>query len=231
MGLITGAALGLESLRRVVVQRGPGFVELLVGDGLYMTPAFFRFCQEERGCHGVVKTDEETLTLRQDADGLFDAKLCLPGVGSVEGVDAQRAVAYQIWAASGFEWEGLADPLRIARVGRNPAAMVRLVLLLFLAFVLVHAYRLKIEAVKEVVSVAAAWEPVAFRFLRQLFWLSLDRVELTGGLKHRASVPSAIGHSVGPRKRSLEVESFLQGRLPLLRKHGMVKDKRSARQA
>ncbi|MBI3988195.1 MAG: hypothetical protein HY347_01120 [candidate division NC10 bacterium] len=67
-------------------------MELLVGDGLSRTREFFRFCREELGCHGVVKTDEETLTLRQDADGLFDAAPLFPGVESVEGLDAERAV-------------------------------------------------------------------------------------------------------------------------------------------
>ncbi|MBI3988196.1 MAG: hypothetical protein HY347_01125 [candidate division NC10 bacterium] len=58
--------------------------------------------------------------------------------------------------------------------------MVRFVLLLFLAFALVHAYRLKIEAVKVPLGLAAVWEPMAFRFLRQLFWISLGRGELAG---------------------------------------------------
>jgi len=227
-------------LRRVVAQRGKGWVELLVGDALYATREFFRFCREELGCHGVVKTEEETLTLRQDADGLFDAYPRLrEGIDYVEGVDAQRAVAYQLWAASGFEWEGLAYPLRIARVReehlkgpyrgqiktfyvlttdlslsardlrevaharwqeenngfkalneqahakhafvRDPGAMARLVLLLFLAFALLQAYRLALEAVKEPLGLAPAWEPIAFRFLRQLLWMSLGRVQPARG--------------------------------------------------
>jgi hypothetical protein len=226
-------------LRRLAARRGPGFVDLLVGDGLYMTHDFFRLCREELGCHGVVKTDEETLTLRQDADGLFDAPPPRrEGVEYVEGVDAERAVAYRIWAASGFRWEGLAYPLRIARVWeehlkgpyrgqtarfyvitteerlspqdlqavghnrwllenngfkgmneqchtkhafiRDPVAMKRLLVLLFLAFVLVQAYRLTVEAMKGALGLAA-WEPIAFRFLRQLFWLSLALVEPAGG--------------------------------------------------
>ncbi len=84
-------------LRRVVEREGKGCIELLAADGLYATRDFFRFCQEELGCHAVVKTDEETLTLRQDADGLFDASPRLgEGIEYMEGVDAQRAVAYRI---------------------------------------------------------------------------------------------------------------------------------------
>lgn len=98
-------------LRRLVAQRGQGWVELLVGEALYATREFFRFCREELGCHSVVKTEEETLTLRQDADGLFDAYPRLQeGIEYVEGVDAPRAVAYRSWAASGFAWDGLAFP-------------------------------------------------------------------------------------------------------------------------
>ncbi|MBI3990090.1 MAG: hypothetical protein HY347_10805, partial [candidate division NC10 bacterium] len=100
-------------LRRVGAHRGQGWIERLVSDGLSRTREFFRFCREERGCHGVVKPDEETLTLREDADGLFDAQPCLPGVEDVEGVDAQRAGAYRIWTASGFAWEGVPSPLRV----------------------------------------------------------------------------------------------------------------------
>jgi len=225
-------------LRRVVAHRGQGWIELLVSDGLYMTREFFQFCREELGCHGVVKTDEETLTLREDADGLFDAALHLPGVESVEGVDAPRAVAYRIWAASGFEWEGVPYPLRVARVWeehlkgphrgkttgfyvvttdlslsprdlrevahnrwllenngfkslneqchskhvfvRDSETMKRVVLLSFLAFALIQVYRLWAEAMKERLELAAGWEPIAFRFLRQMLWISLGRVELAG---------------------------------------------------
>jgi len=227
-------------LRRMVEREGKGFLELVAADGLYATRDFFRFCWEELGCHAVVKTDEETLTLRQDADGLFDASpRRREGIADVEGVEAQRAVAYRIWAASGFEWEGLASPLRIARVGeeplkgphrgetslfdvlptdlalsardlrevaparwreenkgfkalneqghakhafvREPGALARLVLLLFLAFVLLQASRLRVEAGKAPLGLAPAWEPIAFRFLRQLLWISLGRMQPVGG--------------------------------------------------
>lgn len=103
-------------LKRVATQEGKGFVDYIGGDGLYLTHEFFRLCREEMGCHGFVKTDEETSTLRQDADGLFDASPLLPGVEYVKGVDLDRYLSYQVWAAGDFQWDGLPFPLKIARV-------------------------------------------------------------------------------------------------------------------
>lgn len=103
-------------LKRVAAQHGKGFVDYIGGDGLYLTHEFFRLCREEMSCHGFIKTDEETSTLRQDADGLFDASPPLPGVEYVEGVDEQRYLSYRIWASGDFQWDDLPFPLKIARV-------------------------------------------------------------------------------------------------------------------
>jgi hypothetical protein len=64
---------------------------------------------------------------------------------------------------------------------REPGALARLVLLLFLAFVLLQASRLRVEAGKAPLGLAPAWEPIAFRFLRQLLWISLGRMQPVGG--------------------------------------------------
>ncbi len=144
-------------LQRVVEREGKGFIELLATDGLYATRDFFRFCQEELGCHAVVKTDEESLTVRQDADGLFEAYPRL------------REVAHARWLEENNGFKALNEQCHAKHAFvREPGALARLVLLLFLAFTSLQAYRLAIEAVKEHLGLAAAWEPLAFRFLRQL---------------------------------------------------------------
>mgnify|MGYP005856862505 CR=1 FL=1 len=106
-------------LKRVATQHGKRFVDYIGGDGLYMTHEFFRICREELGCHGFIKTDEETLTLRQDVDGLFDSKPLLPGIEYVEGTDVNRYLSYRIWAAAGFEWDGTPYPLKVARIEKT----------------------------------------------------------------------------------------------------------------
>lgn len=102
-------------------KRGQGWTELLVSDGLYMPRAFFCFCREGLGWQGVVKTDEETLTLREEADGLSEASPRLQeGIEYGEGGMPNGPGSIGSGAASGFEWEGLAAPLRIARVWEEP---------------------------------------------------------------------------------------------------------------
>jgi len=96
---------------------GKGFVDVVVGDGLYMSKHHIKQCKEELGCEALVKTSEEGLTIIGDAKGLFT----LPpepqdGIERAEGVDANRGVKYRITAASGFEWDGLPYELKVARV-------------------------------------------------------------------------------------------------------------------
>lgn len=94
---------------------GSGCVDFLVGDGLYMTVEDLQWCVETGGCHGLVKTTEETLTVIEDAKGIFaDLELFGKDIERHEGVDVERGVSYTIQAAKGFAWQGLA--LKVALV-------------------------------------------------------------------------------------------------------------------
>lgn len=103
-------------LERVAKQHGKGFVDYAGGDGLYLTHDFFQLCREELGCHGFVKTDEEGIQLREDADGIFDSNPSLPDVEYKEGIDGMRNCSYRVWAAGGFKWDDLPYPLKVARI-------------------------------------------------------------------------------------------------------------------
>jgi hypothetical protein len=228
-------AASTRLLKRLVQRYGMGFVDLLVGDGLYAYREFFRFCRQSLGCDGVVKTDEKRLDVIQDAEGLFQAYPGLKdGIDYAEGVDEARGKGYQVWAASHFEWAGLEYPLRIAKVVevvlkgkkkgqeetfyvltthaglsardlrevahlrwhvenntfkalneqchtkhgyvRDAKGMQGVLLILFVAFILIQAYRLWVESVKEKIKLASRWERVTFCHLRQWLWISLGSV-------------------------------------------------------
>lgn len=95
---------------------GSGFVDLLVVDALYMTEQDILWAYEAGGCHLVIKSAKEELTVIQDARGLFfgGPEQGSDGIERVEGLDRERGVRYRITAAAGFEWHGLT--LNVAHV-------------------------------------------------------------------------------------------------------------------
>lgn len=104
-------------LQRFLQTYGRGFVDFMVGDGLYATRDFFSFCINRLGCHGVVKTDEKMLQVVEFAEGLFNQ---YPGgdeyIEHVKGIDSLRKEEYEVWATSYIYWDGLPYQLRVARV-------------------------------------------------------------------------------------------------------------------
>jgi len=104
-------------LERFLQTYGRGFVDFIVGDGLYATRNFFSLCVKELGCHGVVKTDEKRLQVIEFAESLFNQ---YPGgdeyIEYEKGIDSLRKEEYEIWATSYIEWEGLGYQFRVAKV-------------------------------------------------------------------------------------------------------------------
>jgi hypothetical protein len=119
--LATSAAV----LRRVF-QRFHGFegglADIVLGDGLYITANMLKLCRQELGTHLLVKTTElENLNILKDAEAIFNASGEMSrGVQRHQGIDAERNLSYEVWAASGFEHEGFPDPLKVARVRIRP---------------------------------------------------------------------------------------------------------------
>ena len=102
-------------LKRAFGKLGKGFFGIVGGDGLYATKEDFELCLDQ-GSHLLVKTNEETLTVIQDAKHLFHVQGAekLQGVFRQSGHDPKRDVDYEVMWAEGFQWQGL--PLTVAWV-------------------------------------------------------------------------------------------------------------------
>ena len=95
-------------LRRAFQKLGEGYLGIVAGDGLYASREDFQLCLDH-GSHLLVKTDEEALTVIEDAQCLFSASGAkdFQGVGWQKGYDAKRHTDYEVWWAEGFDWQGL----------------------------------------------------------------------------------------------------------------------------
>lgn len=103
-------------LRRAFGEYGPGFADILLGDGLYITQEMLRLARE-LGTHLLVKTKElGTLNILKDAESIFQASDFRREVEHRTGIDAVRKLKYEIWAARGFHHEGFGEELKVARV-------------------------------------------------------------------------------------------------------------------
>ncbi len=121
-------------MRRSVESFGKGFVDIFLGDGLYITQEMLRLCRDELGTHLLVKT----------------------------GVDLVRGLRYEIWAARGFHHTGFEGELKVARVvteplkgkkGRETFWIITTDLdlsarMMLLSFILVVAYHAELEEEK-----------------------------------------------------------------------------------
>jgi hypothetical protein len=102
-------------LKRFLAREGRGVFDLLLLDGLYANERMWARC-EAMGAAAVVKTTDTTLTIVQDANGLFDAPRRLPGVEFARGVDATRNSRYRVWAVGDLPWSNKKRRLKVARV-------------------------------------------------------------------------------------------------------------------
>lgn len=105
----------LSLLREATASYGEGYLSYVLGDGLYACTRFFETCREIGSC-GVVKSDEASLSILQDANGIFDAPTPLPGVERVSDTDAVRGCSYKVWAVEDLLWSTTDIKLKVARV-------------------------------------------------------------------------------------------------------------------
>jgi hypothetical protein len=105
-------------LRRVFERHGEGFVDVVLGDGAYMTQGMLRLCRQDLGTHLLVKSKElESLNILQDAQALFQAgEEFARDMERIEGVDEERGMSYQGWAGRGFHHGGFQGELKVARI-------------------------------------------------------------------------------------------------------------------
>ena len=99
-----------------------GLADIILGDGLYITEKMLKLCRHELKTHLLVKTSElDSLLILKDAEALFNAPGDMSqGIEHHRGIDAERGLSYEIWAAPGFEHAGFEDPLKVARVRVQP---------------------------------------------------------------------------------------------------------------
>ena len=104
-------------LRRLLSECSEGFVDIILGDGLYINAPFFNLCIHEVKSDVLVKTDDTSLLIIKDAMGLFEnAKLFSDKIAKVSGVDVQRMCEYEVMMTSGFAMKGIDAPLSVAWV-------------------------------------------------------------------------------------------------------------------
>ena len=102
-------------LRTLCARFGPRWVDLILLDGLYVAQGFLRICLKECAIDFLIKTQEERLTILQDAMGMFQHyEDYSQDIQYVQGTDAQRMVDYQVYALDGFFLEGVDAPLKVA---------------------------------------------------------------------------------------------------------------------
>ncbi len=126
LDLEVGAGKGKELptsealLARATARHGKGFVDLVMGDGLYITEKFLE-SSRGRGLHVLVKTTEEgSLNILQDARAIFDSRETSGLAEKKSGVDADRGVTYVVQAAGGFRHAEYSGTLKVARVTEEP---------------------------------------------------------------------------------------------------------------
>lgn len=103
-------------LLRAAERHGEGFVDVLLGDGLYITQAMINLCRTRLGIHLLVKTSEKDLVIIQNAEGIFNSTSPARPVEHVKDLDLPRGVAYEIHAVDGLRHVDSPHPLKVARV-------------------------------------------------------------------------------------------------------------------
>jgi len=106
-----------QLLSRIAGTFGENFVDMVIGDGLYISSDHIIQCKQGLRCDALVKTTEKGLCLIQDAEGIFGmAGDLADGIECVEGLDSERGVRYKVMAAGGFQWDDLQYQFKVARV-------------------------------------------------------------------------------------------------------------------
>ena len=104
-------------LRRCKETFGLGFVDVMLGDGLYLNAPYFNLCLQELHCDALVKTDDATRNIIKDAMGLFaHADKFGEDIVQWEGIDMERLRSYKGMMTSGFTLNGVDASLSVAWV-------------------------------------------------------------------------------------------------------------------
>lgn len=105
-------------LRRLKDEFGLSFVDIILGDGIYLNAPFFNLCLGELKTDVLVKTDDTTRVIIQDAISFLssDSPLFQKDIIILKGTDAERMCSYEVKMADGFMMKGVSASLSVASV-------------------------------------------------------------------------------------------------------------------
>lgn len=105
-------------LERLVNKLGKNFIDILLLDGLYFAQNFINFSTISCSIDVLCKTSEETLSIIQDANGIFFKQPLgfFPDLEYQAGFDDMRLCSFRIWACGGFTQPGIHKLLKVARI-------------------------------------------------------------------------------------------------------------------
>lgn len=103
---------------RAADRHGKGFLDILLGDPLYVSAPFWNQCRSH-GVHVLVKGEAskgERLLVLQEARALIAASCNGKGVECARGVDPERGVSYEVKAVRGLQHEGYKGTVKVSIV-------------------------------------------------------------------------------------------------------------------
>lgn len=103
-------------LRRLFRRFGRGFVDVILVDGLYVDKELINLCLDN-GVGVVIKTEEESLNVIEDASLMFDHRDFFgEAIEYVEGTDTERLCNYKVYCHDDFSFNGVKAPCSVALV-------------------------------------------------------------------------------------------------------------------
>ena len=102
------------TLSRLTDTLGKSWCDILATDGLYTTKTDFVIAIQYLGCHLLVKTSEQTLSIIQNAKAIFSSNN--PDIKTATGFDSKHKVNYEVKSISGLTWQDIPYPFTVARI-------------------------------------------------------------------------------------------------------------------
>jgi hypothetical protein len=104
-----------ELMEKTYKEYGDGFLDLILFDGLYADKKTINLCLSHNS-DVLIKTDEESLNIINDAKGLFKQWKDFPKIEYKKGFDTKRMCEYEIWASDGFTFNFVDKPMKVANI-------------------------------------------------------------------------------------------------------------------
>lgn len=102
-------------LERVFSRYGKGFVDIILFDPLYTDKHTINLVLSNNS-HVLIKTEETTLKIIQDAESLFRGYKTHDYVNYISGFDSNRLCSYEIWYCDSFEFPGVTKTMSVSHI-------------------------------------------------------------------------------------------------------------------